>query len=143
VATMATLDVRSGLEPFRGSSELPCKSAVSANRAERARMAASIRQAGGHWFEPSTAHLTPRSQAEMAWLRGSNVSPMPSERIWCTPRCTPRQGRVYTPRVTQWAVRGEPEKDLSERKDAIVRRWNIMRGDESRWVTVVNQPEQE
>jgi hypothetical protein len=30
--------------------------------------AAPARQAGGHWFEPSTAHFGPRRSAQTAWL---------------------------------------------------------------------------
>jgi hypothetical protein len=34
-----------------------------ASRAERVRTVAPTRQAGGHWFEPSTAHSGPPSHA--------------------------------------------------------------------------------
>jgi hypothetical protein len=46
--------------------------AVLPNGRERPRTSAANRQAGGHWFEPSTAHLNLRSYAEtrMApWVR--------------------------------------------------------------------------
>jgi hypothetical protein len=35
---------------------IPLNDAAWANLSELARTAAPIRQAGGHWFEPSTAH---------------------------------------------------------------------------------------
>ena len=35
---------------------------------------APARQAGGHWFEPSSAHLTPASIRRHAWMLGSNVT---------------------------------------------------------------------
>ena len=46
-----------GFVAVRSFSENPCKQAVSAHSSERPRTPAPSRQAGGHWFEPSSAHL--------------------------------------------------------------------------------------
>jgi hypothetical protein len=57
MATMATLSVRSGARRPFDARRIPRNRAVRANLSEQARTAAPDRQAGGHWFEPSTAHL--------------------------------------------------------------------------------------
>jgi hypothetical protein len=41
-------------------------------------------------FESSTAHLSPRSHAVSAWLRGSEGSDVPRRLGRCPPRCPPR-----------------------------------------------------
>jgi hypothetical protein len=53
---MATLGVRSRSIGCSVASLIPLNHAAWANLSELARTAAPIRQAGGHWFEPSTAH---------------------------------------------------------------------------------------
>jgi len=47
----------------------------SANRGERARTGAVIRQAGGHWFEPSTAHRRKPANAGFCFLTGRRTNP--------------------------------------------------------------------
>jgi Protein of unknown function DUF262 len=64
---------------------------------ESARSGVRARQAGGHWFEPSTAHLNPRSHPVSAWLRGSRVSDVPPTLVWCPPRCPRQLTREYGP----------------------------------------------
>jgi hypothetical protein len=48
------------------------------------------RQAGGHWFEPSTAHSGPARHAETAWLSGPVVRSRRENAVPCCPRCCPR-----------------------------------------------------
>jgi hypothetical protein len=57
VATMATFGVRSRSLKRSLAPVIPLNHALSANHSEPTRTAAPSRQAGGHWFEPSTAHL--------------------------------------------------------------------------------------
>jgi hypothetical protein len=71
VARMARIIVRSGSEAFGAVPRSACKTAVSANGRERARTLAPIRQAGGHWFKPSTAHLS----LSRTGFRGERESP--------------------------------------------------------------------
>jgi hypothetical protein len=84
VATMATLSVRSGsLRPFNAE-WFPLNDAAWANLSEQARTAAPSRQAGGHWFEPSTAHLRkPRLGGVFRCGAARAGRAIPSvERIW-------------------------------------------------------------
>jgi hypothetical protein len=60
VATMATFGVRSRSLKRSLAPVIPLNHALSANHSEPTRTAAPSRQAGGHWFEPSTAHLKAR-----------------------------------------------------------------------------------
>jgi hypothetical protein len=53
---MATLSVRWGSLGRSVDHHIWLNAATFPNRCERARTPAQIRQAGGHWFEPSTAH---------------------------------------------------------------------------------------
>ena len=50
---------------------------------------APARQAGGHWFEPSTAHFDPWRRADSAWLCGTGVTRRARMRAACRPRCRP------------------------------------------------------
>ena len=94
---------------------------------------APARQAGGHWFEPSTAHPIPLGYAEAAWLSGPQMPGMSGLLVWCTPRCTPAQGParrfrtqrkpalpVELSRVLAWcaAVRLRPQYEQWHRYDA-------------------------
>src|SRR5438105_946109 len=54
---MATLGVRSGSLSRSVAGAIPLNHAPWANASELTRTSAPNRQAGGHWFEPSTAHL--------------------------------------------------------------------------------------
>jgi hypothetical protein len=56
-------------EPFADDAD-SATSGQTASDGDLRRMARLTRQAGSHWFEPSTAHLNPRSYAEPAWFRG-------------------------------------------------------------------------
>jgi hypothetical protein len=72
VATMATLGVRSRSLERSLALEIPLNHAPSANRSEQPRTTAQNRQAGGHWFEPSTAHLkSPRTRGGFAFSGGN------------------------------------------------------------------------
>jgi hypothetical protein len=53
---MATFGVRSGSLDRFAAGRVPLNHAAWANQSEQARTVAPTRQAGGHWFEPSTAH---------------------------------------------------------------------------------------
>jgi hypothetical protein len=77
---------------------------------------APARQAGGHWFEPSTAHLDVRSLREMhGSLRTADSSRVfESERVVASVRpASNRPGmRVYCPKPTGWG-RNHPRRDRS------------------------------
>jgi hypothetical protein len=44
---------------------------------------------GGRWFEPSTAHLNPRSQVCIPWFSGSHAPGVSRVVARCSPRCSP------------------------------------------------------
>ena len=70
MARMARIAVRSGSFRRSVAGRIRLNHAVWANASELTRTAAPNRQAGGHWFEPSTAHS--REQARPSRLAGSN-----------------------------------------------------------------------
>jgi hypothetical protein len=65
---MARFGVRSGSLNRSLETVIALNGAVSANQRELTRTVAASRQAGGHWFEPSTAHKRKRKVLETRLL---------------------------------------------------------------------------
>ena len=93
-ATACTRGARRSSEPPGGWLDCPRPGAVSSVGR------APARQAGGHWFEPSTAHRRKAPQTRAFWL-GNRCGP-PDQPGWST--CWSTSGRTPSPRAVSFVT---------------------------------------
>ena len=79
-----------GSDPFGVRPSESAAATLSSSRASSSGDRARASGARGRRFDSCLAQTDPRSQAESAWLRGSDVSGMPRMLAACRPRCRPR-----------------------------------------------------
>ena len=63
------------------------------------------RQAGGHWFEPSTAHIDPLGHAAIAWLSSSKSADRAECAMWCRTGAGPSFRQRWQRPTRPWPLR--------------------------------------